>query len=153
MRISENQIIWGANHFISRMPYDSSCWIVWDKGFSEDVTFAQFELAWTSFDSTCKKFYRSSSQADRIHPTQKPVALYQWLLSRYAKAGDTILDTHLGSGSIAIACNLLGFSLSGYEKDANHFGAACQRIALEYSQLKLFPPVEKKEPVQEELGL
>ena len=107
-RISLNQIIWGANHFISRMPIDSSCWILWDKGFSEEVSFAQFELAWSSFSSTSKKFDKNPFQQGRFHPTQKPVALYRWLLDNYAKSGDRILDTHLGSGSIAIACHDLG---------------------------------------------
>jgi site-specific DNA-methyltransferase (adenine-specific) len=95
LRVSKDQIVWGANHFISKMPYDSSCWIAWDKGFSDQVTFATFELAWTSFQSTCKKFSGHPNAQDRIHPTQKPVKLYDWILRNYAKTCDTILDTHL----------------------------------------------------------
>ena len=137
-RVSENQIIWGANHFISRMPYDSSCWLMWDKGFSEDVTFAQFELAWTSFSSTCKKFDKHPSQQHRIHPTQKPVKLYEWLLTNYAKEGDKILDTHGGSMSIALACGNLGFDLDCYELDPDYFHAAHKRIESHFLQLNAF---------------
>lgn len=136
-RVSARQIVWGANHFISLMPYDSPCWVMWDKGFSEDVTFAQFELAWTSFEGTTKKYDRSPSQPDKIHPTQKPIQLYRWLLKRFAKEGDTILDTHLGSGSHAIACNDMGFNLTAYEIDADYFKAACERIDNAAKQYKL----------------
>ena len=137
-RVSENQIIWGANHFISRMPWDSPCWLMWDKGFSGDVTFAQYELAWTSFASTAKKYDRNPNQQFRIHPTQKPVKLYEWLLANYAKAGDLILDTHFGSGSSAIACNNLGFKLVGCELDADYFKAACERVADAQRQKRMF---------------
>ena len=78
-RVSVNMIVWGANHFISRMPWDSSCWVSWDKGFSNDLSFAAFELAWTSFSGTAKSFKFSSISPGRIHPTQKPVKLYEWL--------------------------------------------------------------------------
>lgn len=115
-RVSKNQIIWGGNYMTEFLP-PSPCWLFWDKGFSEDVTFAQFELAWTSFSSSAKKFDRHPSQQNRIHPTQKPVALYKWLLDRYAKPGDKILDTHLGSGSIAIAAHDYGFDLLACELD------------------------------------
>jgi len=127
-RVSKNQIIWGANHFISLIPYDSPCWIVWDKLFSENVSFASVELAWTSFNSVSKKYQLSSRQVYRFHPTAKPVALYKWLLSRYAKAGDKILDTHLGSGSIAVACYDLGFQLTACEIDEDYFSAAVDRL-------------------------
>jgi len=137
-RVSKNQIVWGANHFISKMPFDSSCWLMWDKGFSEDVTFAQFELAWTSFSSTCKKFDKHPSQQNRIHPTQKPVKLYEWLLTNYAKEGDKILDTHLGSGSIAIACHNLKFDLTGYELDTEYYEAATKRLKQHQAQQRLF---------------
>ena len=138
-RVSKNQIVWGANHFISRMPYDSSCWLMWDKKFSEDVSFAQFELAWTSFNSTCKKYDRFPNDGEkRIHPTQKPVALYKWLLHNYAKEGDKILDTHLGSGSIAIACHDMGFDLTGYEIDKDYYEAAVKRFNIFKAQTKLF---------------
>jgi len=138
-RISKNQIIWGANHFISRMPFDSSCWLMWDKKFSEDVTFAQFELAWTSFNSTCKKFDKFPNDADkRIHPTQKPVKLYEWLLMNYAKEGDKILDTHLGSGSIAIACHNRKFDLTAYEIDEDYHKAALERFNKHARQMQMF---------------
>ena len=137
-RVSKNQIVWGANHFISRMPIDSPCWLQWDYGFSPDVSFAQFEIAWTSFDRVCKTFYCISNQQNRIHPTQKPVALYHWLLDNYAKPGDRILDTHLGSGSIAIACHDLGFDLDGYEIDKDYYDAACDRLKRHQAQGRLF---------------
>lgn len=138
MRVSKEQIVWGANHFISRMPHDSSCWIMWDKGFSEDVSFAQFELAWTSFDGVCKKYNKPSAQDNRIHPTQKPVALYKWLLKNYAKEGDKILDTHLGSQSSRIAAFDMGFDFTGYELDKDYFEAGCKRFEQHKSQLKIF---------------
>jgi len=127
-RVSINQIIWGANHFISKMPYASSCWVMWDKGFSEDVSFAQFELAWTSFNSTCKKYNESPNQAGRIHPTAKPIGLYKWLLSRFAKRGDKILDTHVGSASSIIACLEMGFDVTGFELDKDYYNASMKRI-------------------------
>ena len=138
LRVSVNQIIWGANHFISLIPFDSPCWLMWDKGFAEDVTFAQFELAWTSFKTTCKKFDKSPNQLNRIHPTQKPVALYKWLLKNYAKQGDKILDTHGGSFSSAIACYEMGFDFTGIELDEEYFNNAVNRFETHKSQLKLF---------------
>jgi len=138
-RVSNNQIIWGANHFISQMPYNSNCWLMWDKKFGQDVSFAQFELAWTSFQSTCKKFDKFPNGSEkRIHPTQKPVALYKWLLKNYANEGDRILDTHLGSGSIAIACHDMGFDLGAYEIDHEYYQAALQRLNTHRSQLQMF---------------
>ena len=110
---------------------------MWDKGFSEDVTFAQFELAWTSFDSTCKKYDKSPNDKHRIHPTQKPVKLYEWLMENYAKDGDTILDTHLGSGSSAIAAHYGGFDFVGCELDKDYYDAACKRFDSETSQLAM----------------
>ncbi len=137
-RISASQVVWGANHFISKMPLDSSCWIMWDKGFSEDVTFAQFELAWTSFKSTCKKFDKHPADPLRIHPTQKPVTLYRWLLKNYAKGGDKILDTHGGSFSSAIACHMEGFDLDIIELDEDYFNDAVKRFKLNTVQGRLF---------------
>ena len=137
-RVSKNQVIFGANHFISKMPYDSSCWVLWDKGFSEDVTFAQFEMAWTSFNGTCKKFDKFPNDGtERIHPTQKPIALYKWLLSKYAKPNDKILDTHVGSASSLIACEDMGFEYVGFELDEDYFNAANKRLEQFRSQLKL----------------
>lgn len=145
MRVSKNQIIWGANHFISKIPFDSSCWIVWDKG-TGDNDFADCELAWTSFTSTVRKFFKSWVGAnakerddwDRIHPTQKPVALYKWLLKNYAKEGDKILDSHLGSGSSRIAAFDMGYEFYGYELDKDYFDASVKRFEQHKSQLKLF---------------
>lgn len=136
-RISQRRVIWGANHFIDRIAINSPCWIMWDKGFSEDVTFAQFELAWTNLPGTCKKFDKSPIEQHRIHPTQKPVALYKWLLQNYAKEGDKILDTHMGSGSIAIACHYMGFNLTASELDEDYFNSACERIKRETAQTEL----------------
>lgn len=138
-RISKNQIIWGANFFISKMPYDSSCWIIWDKIFSEKVTFSQFEMAWTSFKTTCKKFEKSPTANDKFkfHPTQKPVDLYKWLLKNYAKPGDKILDTHLGSGSICIACDEMGFEMTGIELDSEYYEGAKKRLKTHQLQMKL----------------
>lgn len=138
LRVSKNQIIWGANHFISLIPYNSPCWLLWDKGFSEDVTFAQFELAWTSFNTTCKKFDKSPNQHDRIHPTQKPVALYKWLLHNYAKEGDKILDTHGGSMSIAIACHDMNFDLDLWELDPEYYQKGVERFNQHKAQLRMF---------------
>ena len=137
-RVSENQIIWGANHFISRMPKDSSCWLLWDKMFSQDVSFAQFEMAWTSFDRVCKKFTKDPKDPFRIHPTQKPVSLYRWLLHNYAKPGDKILDTHLGSGSSAIAAHQMGFDFVGCELDSEYHASAVKRFKEQTAQQTLF---------------
>jgi site-specific DNA-methyltransferase (adenine-specific) len=137
-RVSRNQIIWGANHYISRMPWNSPCWIIWDKKFSNEVSFAAVEMAWASFDSTAKRFECHPSQADRIHPTQKPVALYSWLLQTYAKPGQRVLDTHLGSGSHAIACHYFGAHLTAAEIDPDYFGVSMARINRETAQQSLF---------------
>jgi site-specific DNA-methyltransferase (adenine-specific) len=145
-RVSKNQIIWGANHFISKIPYDSSCWIVWDKDNGE-TDFADCELAWTNFETAVRLFefkWQGMLQGDmknketRIHPTQKPVALYKWLLDKYAKPNDKILDTHLGSGSIAIACHDYGFDLTACELDKEYFDKAMTRINNHVAQQKLF---------------
>lgn len=138
-RVSINQIIFGANHFVSLIPAaDSSCWLCWDKGFSENVSFASFELAWTSFDRPCKRVALSSAQAGRIHPTQKPVDLYAWIFSRFAKPGDKILDTHLGSGSSRIAAWDAGLDFVGYEIDTDYFTAQEQRFREHTAQITLF---------------
>lgn len=137
-RISQNQIIFGGNYMTDFL-YPSPCWILWDKGFSEDVTFAQFEMAWTSFDTSAKKYdFNAAANNNRIHPTQKPIALYKWLLKNYAKEGDKILDTHLGSQSSRIACYDMGFDFWGCELDKEYFDAGCKRFENFKSQLKLF---------------
>ena len=137
-RVSQNQIIWGANHFIELINKNSSCWIVWDKLFSEDVSFASVELAWTSFTSVSKRFRLSSQQQHRIHPTQKPIELYKWLLKNYAKEGDKILDTHVGSGSSLIACYQMNFDYMGFELDEEYYKKATKRMADEMAQISLF---------------
>jgi site-specific DNA-methyltransferase (adenine-specific) len=135
-RVSTNQIIWGANHFISRISIDSSCWIVWDKNRG-DQCFADAELAWTSFDTVVKlkkvtwDGFRQDDMKNkefRIHPTQKPIALYQWLLKNYAKPGNKILDTHLGSQSSRIAAYKMNFPFWGYEIDKQYFDEGCKRF-------------------------
>ena len=140
-RVSENQIIWGANHFRAK---NSSCWLVWDKLNSGD--FADAELAYTSFNTAVRVFrymwngmlqHDMKNKEQRIHPTQKPVKLYEWLLMNYAKKGDRILDTHLGSGSISIACHNLGFDLVGCELDVDYFKAAEKRLLLHQMQLRI----------------
>jgi len=145
-RVSKNQIIWGANHFISKIPFDLSCWIVWDKD-NGDTDFADCELAWTSFKTSVRKIkwkwsgmlqQNMKNKEQRIHPTQKPIALYEWLLMNYAKEGDKILDTHLGSGSIAIACHNLEYDLEGYELDKDYYIAAKKRLQEHQSQLRMF---------------
>ena len=132
-----NQIIWGGN-YMTEFLKPSPCWLMWDKGFSEDVTFAQFELAWTSFQSSAKKYdYMAAANRNRIHPTQKPVALYSWLLKKYAKAGDTILDTHLGSQSSRIAAYNGGFDFTGFELDEDYFRDGNKRFDNHVKQLRL----------------
>jgi site-specific DNA-methyltransferase (adenine-specific) len=135
-RVSKNQIIFGANHFIDLMPYRSSCWVVWDKDNGNN-DFADCELAWTSFKTAVRKYtfrWKGMLQGDmknkehRIHPTQKPVALYKWLLNKYAKQGDKILDTHVGSASSLIACFQLGFDYVGFEIDKDYYESAQTRL-------------------------
>ncbi len=140
-RVSNNQIIWGGNYFV--LP-PSRCWIVWDKIISEDFSLSMAEMAWTSFDEITKIFRMATPKTSgtKIHPTQKPVALYKWLLSRYAKPGDRILDTHGGSGSICIACHDLGYDLTWMELDADYYEAACNRYKMHAAQASLFDPVE-----------
>ena len=128
-RVSRNQIIWGGNYF--PLP-PSRCWIVWDKLMGGD--FADCELAWTSLDAVVRKFTKCNKDHGHIHPTQKPVALYRWLLENYAKPGQRILDTHLGSGSHAIAAHYFGAHLTACEIDADYFAAATARIQRETAQ-------------------
>jgi len=145
-RVSKNQIIWGANHFIQDIPKaNSSCWIVWDK--QNTGNFADCELAYSSFKTAVRKFqfrWNGMLQGDmknkqiRIHPTEKPYQLYKFCLETYAKQGDKILDTHLGSGSIAIACHDYGFDLTACELDKEYFDKAMERINNHMAQTKLF---------------
>ena len=156
LRVSKNQIIWGGNYFAHMLP-PSSGWIVWDK-VNQSSNYADFELAWTSFRRGGRLFrfmwngMLQGSPADgsrmqgnkklnekRIHPCQKPVQLYKWLLTKYANKNDIILDTHLGSASIAIACLEMDYSLSGYEIDIQVFDNLTERITEHKELLKTKP--------------
>lgn len=137
-RVSKNQIIWGANNF--QLPQFKG-FFVWEKGIPFDFTMSMCEIAAISDGiGTISKIwkYRIAGAEKRIHPTQKPIKLYEKLLMTYAKDGDKILDTHLGSGSIAIACHNLGFDLEGYELDKDYFDAAKKRLEQHQAQKRLF---------------
>ena len=146
-RVSKNQIIWGGNHFADRLPNPaSSCWLVWDKENGEN-DFADCELAYTSFPTAVRIFrfrWAGMLQGDmankevRIHPTQKPVALYRWIFQHYANPGDKILDTHLGSGSSRIAAYDAGLDFTGYEIDPDYFRAQQERFETHAAQMSLF---------------
>jgi site-specific DNA-methyltransferase (adenine-specific) len=144
-RVSKNQIIWGGNYFPFIWTFGGRCFIYWHKG-NPVPNFADGELAWTSFDKNAKQFnYRyygnlegNTSTGIKFHPTQKPIALYEFCLMNYAKEGDKILDTHLGSGSIAIACHNLGFELTACELDPDYYAAAMKRIEQHKNQTRLF---------------
>ena len=136
MRISKNQIIWGGNYF--DLP-PSKCFIVWDKAETMyERDFAECEQAWASFDKPARMYKRNPNQPDRIHPTQKPVALYKWLLKNYAKEGDKIFDSHMGSQSSRIAAYDIGFDYWGCELDKDYFDAGCKRFEQHKAQLKIF---------------
>lgn len=144
-RVSRNQIIWCAIYYTHLLP-QSKCWIVWDKigSMNSGSPFADCELAWTSFNKVVRKFtlrqhgfISDSKDGKRIHPTQKPTELYRWLLENYADKGDKILDTHLGSGSSAIAAYDLGFEFTGIEIDDNYFTKALRRFEAHRGFLKL----------------
>jgi len=141
-RVSKNQIIWGGNYFIDNLG-NTRCFLIWDKqNGSNDM--ADAEIAWSSF-KTSVRMYRGHifkgigcTKYNSIHPTQKPVKLYEWLLMNYAKEGDKILDTHLGSGSIAIACHNLKYDLTACELDKEYYNAAIKRIEQHKQQLTMF---------------
>ena len=144
-RVSKNQVIWGGNYFSYIWNFGGRCFIYWHKGNPVE-NFADGELAWTSFDKNAKQFdFRyygnlegKTSTSEKFHPTQKPVALYKWILDKYAKQGDKILDTHLGSGSIAIACHDYGFDLTACELDKEYYDKAMERLNNHMAQQKLF---------------
>jgi site-specific DNA-methyltransferase (adenine-specific) len=139
-RVSKNQIIWGANYFVKHLTKGTMGWIVWFKG-QIGLTMSDCELAYSSFHKATRVININRVdllKQNTIHPTEKPIRLYQWLLDNYAKEGYTILDTHLGSGSIAIACHNLGYDLTGYEIDKEYFEAAQKRINIHKQQKRLF---------------
>ena len=138
-RVSKNQIIWGANYFTEYLK-PTKAWVFWYKG-QNDLTMSDGEMAWTSFDTVTRQIEINRAQLiaqNTFHPTEKPYKLYKWLLDKYAKQGDKILDTHLGSGSIAIACHDYGFELTACELDAEYYEKAKERIENHIKQLTLF---------------
>ena len=138
-RVSKNQIIWGANYFTKYLP-SSMGWIVWDKG-QKELTMSDGELAFTSFQKALRIIVINRAELikqNTFHPTEKPIKLYKWLLDKYAKEGDKILDTHIGSGSIAIACYDYGYQLIGCELDIDYYNKAIERIKNHTAQTKLF---------------
>lgn len=135
-RVSQNQIIWGGNYF--PLP-PTKCFIVWDKGEGMYArSFAECELAWASFGKSARIYKHSPVDRNRFHPTQKPVALYKWLLKNYAKPGDKILDTHVGSASSLIACHEMGFEYLGFEIDEEYYTKAKERLELAKAQVSIF---------------
>ena len=138
-RVSVNQIIWGGNYFLEFLG-STKCLLIWDKMISEGMSFADGEIAWASFKKPMriKKILSRADNGGKIHPTQKPVALYKWLLTNYAKEGDTILDTHLGSQSSRIACYDLGFDFTGFELDEDYFKQGNERFEKHIAQGVLF---------------
>jgi site-specific DNA-methyltransferase (adenine-specific) len=135
-RVSKNQIIWGGNYFINFLS-STRCFVVWDK-MNYLPSMSQIEIAWTSFNKHSDLVKINSNQENRFHISQKPADLYKWILDKYAKENDKILDTHLGSGSIAIACHDYGFDLTACELDKEYFDKAMQRINNHTAQQKLF---------------
>lgn len=156
-RVSKKQIIFGGNYFSKEIGKDSPCWIVWDK-CNGNTNWADCELAWTSFNTAVRMFRfmwngmlqgksiehgeimqgRKELNEKRIHPTQKPVALYKWILQNYANKGDKLLDTHVGSGSSIIAFEDLGFKYVAFEKESSYFQKSSERIRIHKSQITLF---------------
>lgn len=144
-RVSVNQIIWGGNYFADMLP-SSQCWLVWDKDKPEGCHYADCELAWTSFNKAVRMFKymwngmlqeNMKNKENRIHPTQKPVALYNWILKNYAHKGDKILDTHVGSASSLIACHRAGLEYWGFEIDPVYYKAARERLDKETAQVNI----------------
>lgn len=146
-RVSKSQIIWGGNYFHLQ---PSRCIIVWDK-MQPWENFSQVELAWTSFDKPARLFKYDNRTGDKIHPTQKPISLYLWLLTNYAKPNDKILDTHLGSGSSRIAAYDMGFGFTGFELDKDYYEAQEKRFAqhlITHGNMMFKPEVKIKQQIQ-----
>jgi site-specific DNA-methyltransferase (adenine-specific) len=139
-RVSKNQIIWGANYFVEHLTKGTKGWVVWFKG-QIGLTMSDCELAFSSFQRATRVVNINRVdllKQNTIHPTEKPIRLYQWLLDNYAEKGHKILDTHLGSGSIAIACHNLGYDLTACELDKDYYNAAIKRIEQHKAQQRLF---------------
>lgn len=150
-RVSKNQIIWGGNYF--NMPATQN-YIIWNKLQPMEFSLAMCELAWCSIQRPIKMFtYSVLIERNKIHPTQKPVALYEWLLKNYAQKGDKILDTHLGSASSIIACKKLGFEYLGFELDSDYFKSASERIAKFESQENMFDTLNEQKQEVEQITL
>ena len=144
-RVSKNQIIWGANYFVKHLEKGTKGWIVWDKG-QHGLTMSDCELAYSSFSCPTRVVVINRVELLKdgtIHPTQKPVKLYKWLLSKYAKPGDKILDTHVGSASSLIACYEYGFDFIGFEIDKDYYEAAQKRLQAVMSQVSMFREVHQ----------
>lgn len=143
MRVSKNQVIWGGNYFSDILP-TSQGWFVWNKG-QRDFSLADGELAWTSFDKALRIFDYSRAQAlkdGKIHPTQKPVALFEWVLGLRSKQDDLILDCYSGSGTTAIACHNLGRNFICIERDEEYYKASIERLNKHRAQLRIIQPEE-----------
>ena len=139
-RVSKNQIIWGANYFVEHLNKGTKGWVVWDKA-QYGLTMSDCELAYSSFQKPTRVYIKNRAvliSQNTIHPTEKPIKLYEWLLMNYAKEGDKILDTHLGSGSIAIACHNLKYDLTACELDKEYYNAAMKRIKRHQQQIQMF---------------
>ena len=139
-RVSKKQIIWGANYFVEHLNKGTKGWVVWDKA-QYGLTMSDCELAYSSFQKPTRVYVKNRAVLigqNTIHPTEKPIKLYEWLLMNYAKEGDKILDTHLGSGSIAIACHNLGYDLTACELDKEYYKAAMKRIERHKQQIRIF---------------
>lgn len=137
-RVSKHQIVWGGNYFLQYLD-NTQCFLIWDKKQPFEFSLAMCEMAWTSFSKPAKIFTQSVlKERNKIHPTQKPIELYKWLLTHYAEKGQKILDTHLGGGSIAIACDELGFDLTACEIDKDYFDKANKRLKPYRNQQALF---------------
>ena len=138
-RVSKNQIIWGANYFVEHLDKGTKGWVVWDKA-QYGLTMSDCELAYSSFQKPTRVYIKNRAvliSQNTIHPTEKPVKLYEWLLMNYAKKGDQILDTHLGSGSIALACHNLEYDLTACELDKEYYKTALKRLKQHQAQLRI----------------
>jgi site-specific DNA-methyltransferase (adenine-specific) len=159
LRVSRNCIIWGGNHFADMLPATAG-WVVWDKQIAEGLSLSDCELAWTNIGGRVAKYTqmwagvwkKGEMGLKRIHPNQKPVALYRWLLQNYAKPGQKILDTHGGSMSIAIACDIEGYDLDLCELDPDYFAAGKKRLEQHQSQPRMFDPGPRKVDQQLTIG-